>query len=128
MLPGQPLKLLKDTYDLACELRELEWLHKRVNEIFTVGPIALSRTLTPAGTTGNQTINKLAGTVNMAAGSSVLVVTNSFADANSLIFCSIRTNDATAQIKNVVPGDGFFTITLSAAATAETSIGFVLFN
>lgn len=85
-------------------------------------------TNTAAGTTGAQTIDKASGTVNFAAGASTLVVTNALVTTSSIVFASVRTNDSTAQIKNVVPASGSFTITLSAAATAETSVGFFVIN
>jgi hypothetical protein len=85
-------------------------------------------TNTATGTTGAQTINKSAGTVNFAAAATTLVVTNSLVSTSSLVFCTIRTNDTTALIKNVVPAAGSFTITLNAAATAETSVGFIVHN
>lgn len=94
----------------------------------TSGGFSLPTTVTTAGTTGNQTINKMTGTVNFAAAATALTVTNSLVTANSLVFCEVRTNDATAIIKNVVPGSGSFVITLNAAATAETSVGFIVFN
>lgn len=85
-------------------------------------------TITAGGTTGAQTINKSLGTVNFAAGATSLVVTNSIVTTSSIIFCTIRTNDSTAAIKNVVPTAGSFTINLNAAATAETSVGFIVHN
>jgi len=90
--------------------------------------IKLDRTITAGGTTGAQTINKLAGTVNFDTGASSLVVTNSLVDTSSIIFCEVRTNDTTAQIKNVVAAAGSFTIRLAANATAETSVGFFVTN
>lgn len=88
----------------------------------------LENTVTAGGTTGNQTINKMSGTVNFAGGGSTLTVTNSLCTTSSIVFATIRTNDATATIKNVVPGSGSFVITLTAAATAETSVGFFVVN
>jgi hypothetical protein len=88
----------------------------------------VDQTITAAGTTGAQTINKAAGTVNFAAGASSLVVTNSLVTTNSTIYCFVRTNDTTALLKNVVPAAGSFTINLNAAATAETSVGFLVIN
>lgn len=79
---------------------------------------------TAAGTTGAQTINRPSGSVNFAAAATTLVVTNSLVSATSRVFCSIATDDATATIKNVVPASGSFTITLTAAATAETRVVF----
>lgn len=88
----------------------------------------MDKTITTGGTTGAQTINKAGGTVNFAAGASSLVVTNSLVTTSSLVVAFVRTNDATAVIKNVVPASGSFTITLNAAATAETSVGFIVIN
>jgi hypothetical protein len=101
------------------------------NPMFRVlpsGGIAQNKTITPNGTTGNQTINKPLGTVNIAAGQSSVTVTNSLVDANSIVFAVVRTNDTTAQIKNVTCAAGSFTIRLAANATAETSIGFMVMN
>jgi hypothetical protein len=85
-------------------------------------------TNTAAGTTGAQTINRPSGTVNFAAGATSLVVTNSLCSTSSIVFAVVRTNDTTADIKNVEPGAGQFTIRLNAAATAETSVGFFIIN
>lgn len=85
-------------------------------------------TNTASGTTGAQTINRPSGTVNFAAGATSLVVTNSLCTTSSIVLPVIRTDDATATIKNVVPGAGSFTINLTAAATAETSVGFFIIN
>ena len=85
-------------------------------------------TITAAATTGDRTINKAAGTVNIAAAGTTVTVTNSLVTANSLVFAVIRTNDGTATIKNVVPAAGSFVINLTAAATAEVSIGFYVVN
>lgn len=90
--------------------------------------LVLDATNTAAGTTGAQTINKPSGTVNFAAAATTLVVTNSLVSTASLVFCVVRTNDSTATIKNCVPASGSFTITLTAAATAETSVGFLVVN
>ena len=92
------------------------------------GGFVVNATNTAGGTTGNQTINKPSGTVNIAAAGTTVTVTNSLVTTSSLVFCQLRTNDATAKIKNVVPGSGSFVITLDAAATAEVSIGFFVIN
>lgn len=88
--------------------------------------IAFDKTITPGGTTGAQTINKNAGTVNFAAAATTLVVTNSVVTATSLIFCFLRTADATAVLDSAVPAAGSFTIKMSVAPTAETSVGFIV--
>lgn len=93
------------------------------------GGLNYNPTITAGGTTGNQTINKVSGTVNIAAAGTTVTVTNSFVTTSSIVFCVIRTNDATATgVKNVVPGSGSFVVTLNAAATAEISIGFFVIN
>lgn len=92
------------------------------------GDIIVDKTITAAGTTGNQTINKLNGTVNIAAAGTTVTVTNSFVTASSTVLAVIRTNDSTAVLKNVVPGVGSFVINLTAAANAEISIGFLVIN
>jgi hypothetical protein len=88
----------------------------------------LQRTITAGGTTGNQTINQMSGTVNIAAAGTTVTVTNSLVTADSIVHCVLRTNDATATIKNVVSAAGSFVINLGAAATAEVSIGFLVTN
>lgn len=92
------------------------------------GAFVVLRTNTTAGTTGAQTIDKPAGSVNFAAGATTLVVTNSLVSATSNIFAEVQTNDTTAIIKNVIPGAGSFTIRLNAAATAETRVAFWVTN
>lgn len=92
------------------------------------GHIFVDATNTAGGTTGNQTINKPSGTVNFAAAATSITVTNSTCSTSSIVLAVVRTNDTTAVIKNVVPGSGSFVINLNAAATAETSVGFVVIN
>lgn len=89
----------------------------------------LLRTITAAATVGAQTINKPAGTVNFAAAAASLIVTNSLVTADSIVLCVIRTADTQFTfIKSVVCAAGSFTITANAAANAETSVWFVVFN
>jgi hypothetical protein len=85
-------------------------------------------TMTAWGTTGAQTINKPSWSVNFAAWANTLVVTNSLCTVNSIVHCVVMTNDTTAVIKNVVPAAWSFTIRLNANATAETRVGFIVFN
>lgn len=98
---------------------------------FSVGKnadIKVNRTITAGGVTGDQTIDKPAGTVNFAAAATTLTVTNNLVTIDSIVFAVVRTNDTTAVIKNVVPAAGSFVINLEAAATAETSVGFFVLN
>lgn len=86
------------------------------------------KTITASGTTGAQTINKIAGSVNFAAAAISLVVTNSLVTANSVIVATVGTNDATMTSVQVVAGAGSFTIHANAAATAETRVDFLVIN
>ncbi len=100
-------------------------------EIFRVrtdGQMALLATNTATGTTGAQTINKPSGTVNFAAAATSLVVTNALCTTSSIIIATVRTNDSTMKSVQAVPGSGSFTLYANAAATAETSVGFLIIN
>ncbi len=90
----------------------------------------VQRTVTAAATVGDQAINKPFGTVNFAAGAgtSGITVTNSTVGATSIVFATVRTNDATCTVKNVVPAAGSFVIRMTANCTAETSVGFFVTN
>lgn len=97
-------------------------------KVTNAGKPVLSATNTAAGTTTTQTINKPSGTVNIAASGTSVTVNNSLVSTSSIVFAVVRTNDTTADIKNVVPGSGSFVINMNAAVTAETSIGFFVIN
>ena len=93
----------------------------------TAGRIVYSSTITPAGTTGAQTINRISGKVNAAAGTTSLVVTNNLVTTSSIVMCQMGTNDATARITSSVESNGFFTINY-VMPTAETVIKFTVIN
>ena len=99
-----------------------------VYRVDSTGKNTFASTITAGGTTGNQTINKPSGTVNIAAAGTTVTVTNSLVSTSSIVVAVVRTNDATAYIKNVVPSSGSFVITLGASATSEVSIGFIVYN
>lgn len=97
--------------------------------LFTIdasGAVTLDCTITAGGTTGNQTINKTCGTVNIAAGNSSVTVTNSLISANSILDVTARTNDATCYVKNYVASSGSVVFNMTAACTGETSVGFAI--
>jgi len=98
------------------------------NPAIYANSIGLSKTVTAVATTGNQTINKACGTVNIAAAGTTITVTNSIVTTQSIIFVSVSTNDTTALIKNVVASAGSFVITMNAAVTAETRINWMVVN
>lgn len=83
---------------------------------------------TNSATIGAVTINNTVGRCNVAAGVASVVVTNNLVSATSNVIASIAQNDVTAVLKNVVAASGSFTINLTAAATANTAINFVVFN
>jgi hypothetical protein len=92
------------------------------------GDVTLAKTITATGTTGNQTINKTTGRVNFAAAAQSLTVTCNLVTANSIIICTVATDDATANSCKAIPGSGSFTLKLNAAATAETAVCFHVTN
>jgi hypothetical protein len=96
-------------------------------KLMLYGNIATSKTIIAVGTTGNQTIDTVSGRVNIAAAGTTITITNSLVTANSIIMCTLATNDATAQINNVVAGAGSFVINI-VACTAETAINFLVIN
>lgn len=94
----------------------------------TTDGLIVPKTITAAGTTGAQTINKTAGSVNFAAAATSLVVTNSFVDANSVIIATVATNDTTMTSVQAVAAAGSFTLYANAAATAETRVNWFVVN
>lgn len=87
---------------------------------------AFGKTVTAAGTTTPQVINKPTGSVNFAASAVSLVVTNSLVSTNSVIVCTVASNDSTMKTVCAVAAAGSFTITANAAATAETRVNFLV--
>jgi len=90
--------------------------------------IRYDKTVTTGGTTGAQTINKNAGSVNFAAADASKVVTNDRVSASSIIVATVATNDATMKSVQVVAAAGSFTLYSNAAATAETRVNFLIIN
>ena len=96
--------------------------------IDVTGNVILAKTITAAATTAPQEINKTSGSVNFAATDSSKVVTNSLVTINSVIICTVATNDATMFAVQVVAAAGFFTIYANNLATAETRVNFLVTN
>ena len=110
--------LINSTLTAAADYRALE---------ITGGKIVVPSTIIAHGTTGSQTINRISGKVNAASGTTSLVVTNNLVTANSIVWTSIGTNDATIRVTSVVKSAGSFTINY-VAPTAESIIEFVVIN
>jgi len=90
--------------------------------------LILSKTITPAGTTGAQTIDKVSGSVNFAAAATSLVVTNALVTTSSVIQVTMATNDAAAVGLRYSPGNGSFTIRFTTGPAAETRVDFNVTN
>lgn len=94
-----------------------------VDTIRVDGLISSEATVTAAGVTGAQTINKMTGTVRFAAAASTLVITNSLAlAASTRALATPCSNDTTLKSVCAVVTNGFITLTANAAATAETEV------
>ncbi len=90
-----------------------------------------SQTITAPGTTGAQTINKVSGAMNIAAGQSSIVLTDSSVGATTLPFYSLGTADGTCTfVKSAVVNAGAHTVTftVNAGCTAETRLNFFITN
>lgn len=85
---------------------------------------------TDTATVGNVTINKASGTVNLGAGGTSLVLTNSFATAASKVY--LNADGAPGNIVAVqlygVPAAGNITINAIPAVTNQTAINFLIIN
>ena len=92
------------------------------------GDVILDKTVTAAGTTGAQTINKTCGSVNFAAAAASLVVTNNRVTTSSVILATVGTNDATMKRATAVAASGSFTLYPDATPTAETRVNWLVIN
>lgn len=93
------------------------------------GFAALTLDFTHTATIGAVVMNKPSGSVNIGAGASSVVVTNSLVTANSIIIPILMFVDATlTSIKSCIPAAGSFTITGNNNATANTKVGFLVIN
>lgn len=92
------------------------------------GSLIIPKTYTAIGTTGNQTINKMSGVINIAAAGTTVTLTNSLISSTSIIHLTLQTADATAKSAIGVCGAGSAVITLNAAATGAVAIGFLITN
>lgn len=86
----------------------------------------VDKTITPG--TGDQVINKVAGSVNFAAAAASLIVTNDLVTTNSMVFCQVATDDTTMKTVSVTQTAGAFTITANAAASGTTRVNFFVVN
>jgi hypothetical protein len=90
--------------------------------------LALTSFTDDSANTGNRTVNKLRGISAFAGSSSAITISNNLVTSTSTVLAVLQTNDATAQIKNVVPGSNTFTINLTANTTGVTKVSWVVIN
>lgn len=124
---GQLLDIVSDPggsgFILTSTGSSVLWSNQITVDTLTINTfLSTEGTITGAGTTGAQTINKICGTVRFAAAATSLVVTNNLATTSTRVLATVCTNDTTAYVKNVTVTTGSFTIVLGAAATAETEV------
>lgn len=72
--------------------------------------------------------NAAGGTGTISSGTNTKNVTDANVTASSKVFVVINQNDATAVLKNVVPGSGSFTINLTVNATSNTTFAYFVIN
>lgn len=96
--------------------------------VVSVDEYKAGKTITATGTTGAQTINKVAGSVNFAAAATSLVVTSDKVTEDSVIIATVATDDSTMKTVAAVAAAGSFTLHANAAATAETRVNFLVIN
>ena len=80
------------------------------------------------GVTGNQTISKMAGSVNFAASANTVVVTNTYCTTSSKVFAQISTSGSTGVIRSVTPANGSFAIVMATNPATETRVQWWLLN
>ena len=81
-----------------------------------------------SATPGNTTANTTSGTCSIAAAGTTITITNNLVTSSSRVMATVASNDVTAILKNCVPSAGSFTITLNAATTAVTKVGWLVIN
>ena len=93
--------------------------------------LASNKTITSGGTTGDQTINSMAGSINFESSATSLTVTNNLVDANSVIMLtkgSAKNGGTAIRNMHVVPTNGEFTIHLDFSYATETKVFFLVIN
>lgn len=84
---------------------------------------------TNSPTVGNVTIDKPFGQVNVGVGDTAIIVSNNIVTANSLIFVTAQTDDATCKNFHVgSKGGGGFEIIADVACTIDTAVAFWVVN
>lgn len=99
------------------------------NQLTVLNGVRQGFTDNSASTATPTTINKAAGRIKMAAGTSSFVVNSTLCFANSLIFLQLESNDATlTRVLVTSKAAGTFTITGNANATGTVTVEFLIVN
>ncbi len=127
-----PLNVL-DATDLVLSIGDATpaalWSINYSGKVFQTADISYTSYTDDSATPGNRTVNKVRGKNAIAALASTCTITNSFVTANSQIICTLEFADATATaITCVIPNGTGFTITVVAAATANTKFSWIVIN
>ena len=125
--------LFKPVTDADVDLGDASHRFKdiRSSGISYLNRLQLDKTITTAGTTGNQTINKPMGSVNMAAGDTTVTVTNNLVDVNSVILVTLDNRIGYSGYHyrwQVNSSSGAFVIRTDTYATAELRFNFLVLN
>lgn len=92
------------------------------------GRVVLSGIVTASGTTGDQTINSPSGSVNFGIGDTSLTVTNSLVGIDSIIICTLASNDTFMNTVKISQTGGSFTIYPDNPPGAEARVNFIVTN
>lgn len=99
------------------------------NQLTVLNGLRQGYTDVTAATATPVTINKAAGRIKLAAGTSSFVVNSTLCFANSLIFLQLETNDATlTRVMLTAKAAGTFTITGNANSTGAVIVEFFILN
>lgn len=106
----------------------VDWNNHTLND--TTGTITLSYGSGTVALANGLTFSNAGyrGSSTVSAGSATKTVTAAGCSATSLPIVTLTTNDATAVLKNVVPGSGSFVVNLTANATGITAFQWVCLN
>lgn len=86
----------------------------------------MEKTITGPGVTGDVTINKKSGSVNLNNSDVSLVVTNSLVTPESVILCTVASHDLNTTSVQVVAGTGYFTIYPDVIPDGQTRVNFFI--
>lgn len=96
------------------------------SSLTVTGDMVLGKTITVGN--GAQTINKLTGSVNLAAGATSLVITNNLVTVDSVVMCQVASNDTACLSVQAVVTANTITLYPKAAPAATCKVFFRVSN